>query len=162
MKTYIDEYRERGYDSIYNGTNEPRKGKDAGCSAFAMSFLDVCDYVDPYFKKHWVRRVKLPRDLVGGPITGNRVSLAKLLFKAHWAREGEDFIPLNMWDPQLMYEWVHKVYRVAVKLYREEGNYDKLKILGKSFKFVKRGNALGIYVDIRDIPSATDSIWQED
>jgi hypothetical protein len=162
MKTYIDEYREKGYDSIYNGTNEPRKGKGAGCSAFAVSFLDVCGYIDPYFKKHWVRRVKMPRELVGGPITGNHVSLAKLIFKARWAKEDEEHIPLEMWDPQLMYEWVHKVYQIACKMYQDEGNYNKLKILGKSFKFVRRGNALGLYIDIRDIPPALDPIWQED
>jgi hypothetical protein len=162
MKTYLDEYRERGYDSIYNGTNEPRKGKGAGCSAFAVSFLDVCGYVDPYFEKHWIRRVKLPKTLVGGPITGNHVSLGKVIFKAHWAKEGEDYIPLNMWDPQLMYEWVYRIYDLAVKMQRSEGNYQKLKILGKNFKFVRRGNALGLFIDIRDLPPANDPIWQVD
>jgi hypothetical protein len=47
-------------------------------------------------------------------------------------------------------------------MYQDEGNYNKLKILGKSFKFVRRGNALGLYIDIRDIPPALDPIWQED
>lgn len=161
MKQYIDEYREKGYDSIYNGTNEPRKGKGAGCSAFAVSFLDVCGYIDPYFTKNWIRRVKMPRHLVGGPVTGNKVSLAKLLTKARWAKEGEDFIPLEMWDPQLMYEWVQKVVRIANKLYAEEGNYNKLKILGKNIRFIKRGKAIGLYVDIRDLAPATDPIWQD-
>lgn len=161
MKQYIDEYREKGYDSIYNGTNEPRKGKGAGCSAFAVSFLDVCGYIDPYFTKNWVRRVKMPRHLVGGPITGNKVSLAKVLTKARWAKEGEDYIPLEMWDPQLMYEWVQKVVRIANKLHAEEGNHDKLKILGRKIRFIKRGKAIGLYVDIRDVPPATDPIWQD-
>lgn len=160
MKTYIDEYREKGFDSIYNGTNEPRKGKGAGCSAFAISFLDVCGYIDPYFKKNWIRKVNLPTNLVGGPITGNKVSLAKLLFKARWAKKDEDCIPLEMWDPQLMFEWIRKVYQIAAKLQKENGNFDKLKILGKNFKFVKRGKVLGLYIDIRDLPTATDPIWQ--
>lgn len=161
MKTYINEYRAKGYDQVYNGTNEPRKGKGAGCSAFAVSFLDVCGYIDPYFSKEWVRRVKLPKSLVGGPITGKHVSLSKVIFKAHWAKDGEEFIPLEMWDPQLMYEWVHKVYRLSTKLQKEYGNYDKLKILGKNFRFVKIDKALGMYIDIRDIPPATDPIWQD-
>jgi len=161
MKQYIDEYREKGYDSIYNGTNEPRKGKGAGCSAFAVSFLDVCGYIDPYFTKNWVRRVKMPRHLVGGPITGNKVSLAKVLTNARWAKEGEDHIPLEMWDPQLMYEWVQQVVRIANKLHAEEGNYNKLKILGKNIRFIKRGKAIGLYVDIRDVPPASDPIWQD-
>ncbi len=161
MQQYLDEYREKGYDSIYNGTNEPRRGKGAGCSAFAMSFLDVCGYVDPFFTKNWIRRVKMPRHLVGGPITGNRVSLLKLLTKARWAKEGEDFIPLEMWDPQLMFEWVQRVVRIANRLYVDEGNYDKLKILGRSIRFIKRGNAVGLFVDISDIAPARDSIWQD-
>ena len=162
MKTYIDEYRKRGYDKIYNGTNEPRKGKGAGCSAFAVSFLDVCGYIDPYFEKEWVRRVKLPHSLVGGPITGKHVSLGKVIFNAHWAKEGEDFIPLEMWDPQLIYEWVHKVYRLATKLQKETGSFDKLKILGKNFRFVKIDKALGMYIDLRDLPPAKDPIWQKE
>ncbi len=161
MKQYIDEYREKGYDSIYNGTNEPRKGKGAGCSAFAMSFLDVCGYIDPYFEKNWIRRVKMPKHLVGGPITGNKVSLARLLTKARWAKDGEEFIPLEMWDPQLMYEWVQKVVRIANKLYAKEGNYDKLTILGKKIRFIKRGKAIGLHVDIRDLAPALDPIWQD-
>lgn len=160
MKTYLNEYRAKGYDKIYNGTNEPRKGKGAGCSAFAVSFLDLCGYIDPYFEKEWIRRVKLPKSLVGGPITGKHVSLAKVLFNARWARDNEEFIPLEMWDPQLMYEWVHKVYSLATRMQKEKGNFDKLKILGKNFRFVKIDKALGIYIDIRDIPSATDPIWQ--
>jgi hypothetical protein len=160
MKQYIDEYRERGYDGIYNGMNEPRKGTGAGCSAFAMSFLDVCGYVDPFFKKYWIRKVNLPTELVGGPITGNHVSLTKTIFKARWAKDGEESIPLELYDPQLMYEWMHKVYRVACKLYKKEGSYKKMKILGTSFKFVKRGRALGILVDIRHLPPATDPIWK--
>lgn len=161
MKKYLDEYRLKGYDKIYNGTNEPRKGKGAGCSAFAVSFLDVCGYIDPYFEKEWIRRVKLPTSLVGGPITGKHVSLAKVIFKAHWAKENEEFIPLEMWDPQLMYEWVHRVYRLAGKMQKENGSFDQLKILGKNFRFVKIDKALGMFIDIRDLKPASDPIWQE-
>lgn len=161
MKKYLDEYRQKGYDKIYNGTNEPRKGKGAGCSAFAVSFLDVCGYIDPYFEKEWIRRVKLPTSLVGGPITGKHVSLAKVIFKAHWAKENEEFIPLEMWDPQLMYEWVHKVYRLAGKMQKENGSFDKLKILGKNFRFVKIDKALGMFIDVRDLQPANDPIWQD-
>jgi hypothetical protein len=162
MKTYLKEYRERGYDKIYNGTNEPRKGKGAGCSKFAVSFLELCGYMDPYFEHNWLRKVKLPKELVGGPITGNHVSLAKVIFNARWAKEGDDYIPLEMYDPQLIYEWVQQVYKIAVRLNKKEGNFNKLTILGKNFKFVKRGKALGLFIDIRDLPVSKDPIWLVD
>lgn len=160
MKQYIDEYRARGYDKIYNGNNEPRKGTGAGCSAFAMSFLDVCGYIDPMFEKEWIRRVNLPKSLVGGPLTGNRVSLAKTIFKAHWARPGEESIALELWDPQLMYEWIKRTHQKAFELYKQLGNYKNMKILGKNFRFDQRGRAVGLIVDITDLPPATDPIWQ--
>ncbi len=156
MKQYIDEYRKKGYDKTYNGTNEPRKGKGAGCSAFAVSFLDVCGYIDPQFDKYWVRRVKMPRHLVGGPITGNKVSLAKVLTRARWARNGEDYIPLNMWDPQLMYEWVNKVVGNG-----SSERLSKIKILGRRPMLIRRGKSIGFHVDVRDLAPATDPIWQD-
>ncbi len=161
MKQYIDEYRAKGYDQIYNGTNEPRKGTGAGCSAFAMSFLDVCGYIDPMFEKEWIRRVDLPKSLVGGPITGNKVSLAKTIFKAHWAKPGEEAIPLALYDPELMYNWLKETHKQAFKLYKEQGNYKSMKVLGRNFRFDQRGKATGLIVDITDLPPATDPLWQK-
>ncbi|MBU1108432.1 MAG: hypothetical protein KKB51_17285 [Candidatus Riflebacteria bacterium] len=161
MKQYIDEYRAKGYDTTYNGTNEPRKGKGAGCSAFAMSFLDVCGYIDPQFTQAWIRRVNLPKSLVGGPITGNHVSLAKTLFRAHWAKPGEDAILLEMWDPQMMFEWLQNTHKKAFQMYKEQGNYKSMKVLGKNFRFDQRGRATGLIIDISDLSPTKDPIWQD-
>ncbi|EKD83716.1 MAG: hypothetical protein ACD_39C00498G0004 [uncultured bacterium] len=160
MKQYIDEYRARGYDKIYNGSNEPRKGTGAGCSAFAMSFLDICGYIDPVFSKEWIRRVNLPKSLVGGPVTGNHVSLAKTIFKAHWAKPGEEAVKLALWDPELMFNWLKNTHKQAFQLYKEKGNYKDMKILGKNFRFDQRGKATGLIIDITDLPPATDQVWQ--
>lgn len=160
MKNYIDEYRAKGYDKIYNGNNEPRKGTGAGCSAFAMSFLDICGYIDPAFTSAWIRRVNLPKSLVGGPVTGNHVSLAKTIFKAHWAKPGEESIALALYDPELMYNWLKQTHKQAFQLYKEQGNYKSMKVLGKNFRFDQRGKATGLIVDITDLPPATDPVWQ--
>ncbi len=161
MQTYLTEYRAKGYDKTYNGMNEPRKGLGAGCSAFAVSFLDVGNMIDPVFEKEWIRRVKMPKSLVGGPVTGNKVSLRKLLFTAHWAKKNEEYVPLEMWDPQLIFEWVHKLAEKAkfARVHNQKSN--EFKILGKPFKFIKRGKALGIYVDATHMKTPNDPIWQD-
>ena len=38
---YFHEYRDRGYAQNYGLPLRPRYGEGAGCSAFAVSFLDV-------------------------------------------------------------------------------------------------------------------------
>lgn len=160
MKNYLEEYHKRGYDKIYNGMNKPREGSGAGCSAFAMSFLELGGMLDPVFKKEWIRRVNLPNELVGGPMTGNKVSLSKMIFNAHWAKENEPHIKLELYDPQLMFEWLQKLVEKA-KFARVHNQRSKdFSLLKRNFKFIRRGKAIGLYIDATDIPVPTESIWQ--
>lgn len=159
MKRYLTEFRARGYDKVYNGLNEPRKGQGAGCSAFAISFLDITDLIDPVMAQQWIRRVNIPLSLIGGPLTGNTVSLAKLTVSAHWARPGEPSRELALYDPQLIFEWLGKEFEKA-RFAKLHGAKPETTLLGKPCQFVHRGNAVGLYLDVRGHPVPADSLWK--
>lgn len=159
MKQYLTEYRARGYDKIYNGLNEPRKGLGAGCSAFAVSFLDITNLIDPVMEQQWIRRVNIPLSLIGGPLTGNTVSLAKLTVSAHWAKPGEPSRELVLYDPQLIFEWLAKEADKA-RFAKLHGAKPETTLLGKPCRFVRRGNAVGLYLDVSDCSVPADALWK--
>ncbi len=159
MKKYLTEYKARGYDKIYNGLNEPRKGLGAGCSAFAMSFLDITNLIDPVMNQQWIRRVNIPLDLIGGPLTGKTVSLGKFTTSARWAKPGEPARELALYDPQMIFEWLGKEAEKA-RFNKLHGSNPETTLLGKPCRFVRRGNAVGLYLDVSDRPVPTDSLWR--
>lgn len=107
---YWIEYQFRGYDRIYAGLNaRPLKGESAGCTAFGMSFLEILGLQTPHFEEQWKTRLVVPRKFVGGPLTGKRVRIWKLLFafSADWDTDlSEGGFGLDFWDPEKMDEWI--------------------------------------------------------
>jgi hypothetical protein len=109
---YWFEYQLRGYDRIYAGLNaRPLKGESAGCTAFGASFLEVLGLLDPLFQEQWKTRLVVPRKFVGGPLTGKRVRIWKLLFafSAGWDHDlSKGGLPVDFWDPEKMDQWIRK------------------------------------------------------
>jgi hypothetical protein len=107
---YWIEYQLRGYDRIYAGLNaRPLRGESAGCTAFGMSFLEVLGLQAPVMEEQWKTRLVVPRKFVGGPLTGKRVRIWKLLFafSADWDSDlSQGGFGLDFWDPEKMDGWI--------------------------------------------------------
>ncbi len=138
---YLTEYQERGYDSIYNGLNQPRAGLGAGCTAFGLSFFDVAGLLIPEWYEHWKIEVKVPHRLIGGPITGQRVPLTKVARAKSWAKENEDYELFKIIDPLLIYNWV--------QVYWEKLNAEQIDDMfhDHGIRAEQRSRAKGIFID---------------
>ncbi len=160
LNQYLQEYRARGYGKIYNGQNKPREGLGAGCSAFGIGFLEVAGFMRPEFEKAWPQTVAIPDKLIGGPMTGKRVSLLAAAM-GRWAKPGEPSHVLKMYDPDLMYTWIHKLWQQNRfnQLQQDTaaaGNDDFLA----HPRLIKRGSALGIEYDCTRYAPPAEPIWQ--
>lgn len=109
---YWIEYQFRGFDRVYAGLNaRPLRGESAGCTAFGVSFLEILGLQAPLFEDQWKTRLVVPRKFVGGPLTGKRVRIWKLLFafSAGWdANPSQGGFGLDFWDPERMDQWIRE------------------------------------------------------
>lgn len=110
LKLYLESFKARGYDKMYNGTNEPRLGKGSGCSAFAVSFLELINALLPEYNQNWTIKVHVPDKLIGGESTGIKISLLRLFFSFRWAKNKEPYTPLVLYDPYLIYQWINTIW----------------------------------------------------
>lgn len=148
LKTYLKEYRKRGYGKIYNGLNLPREGLGAGCSAFGISFLEVAGIMHPVWQKEWPIQVRIPMDLIGGPITGKKVPLLKISTIRKWATEKQPHKLLELYEPFKIYQWIHKAW---ARESREKTG--KVKLL-------KENRALGLEYDCTHVAPPSEPIFQ--
>ncbi len=105
---YLEEYKQRGYDKVYGGDNKPREGKGAGCSAFAVSFIELDSLLPEAVLEQWRVRVQVPCKLIGGPEGGNRwVGLHKILLKHKWAdTTRQRYRNVVYYEPTLLHQWI--------------------------------------------------------
>jgi len=149
VKTYLSEYRRRGYDRIYNGLNRPREGLGAGCSGFGVSCIEVAGLLHPVWKDVWAQHVLVPMDLIGGPIGGGKkVFIGKAITRGRWANEKESNRRLDLYDPDLIYKWVHAAWKKESA--KPTGNV----------RLLQRGKALGLEYDCTRVPTPTEPIFQ--
>jgi hypothetical protein len=107
LLTYLSEYRKNGYDRFYGMRNRPLYGEGGGCSAFGASFLEAAGVLREEFRREWTRTFNIPHELIGGPITGKKVSVLDMLRRAdRWAQESEPHEKGFFWDPDLMHAWL--------------------------------------------------------
>ena len=158
LTTFLKEYKERGYDKIYNGLNRPREGLGAGCSAFGIAFLEVGGFHRPMFAKQWVVSVRLPEQLIGGPLTGRKVSLTKTLM-SRWAREDEPHRVLSLYDPDLMFKWITRMHQASRFQQLHPAPADGSGDYTDRPKLVKRGKAVGIEYDVSREPLPREPIF---
>lgn len=152
VKTYIHEYRSRGYDRIYNGLNRPREGLGAGCSGFGVSCLEVAGLLHPVWQDVWARHIKVPMALIGGPLGENKkVSILKAITWKRWANESEEGRQLDLYDPDLIYKWIGETWK---KESAKPGTSTETKVT-----LVKRGKALGLVYDCSHVPTPTEPIF---
>lgn len=151
MLQYVKEYEQRGYGNIYSGLQaDPLKGEGAGCSAFGMSFLRIGGLMEP-FMENWKSVINVPKRFVGGPLTGQKVSLLKILSHpgARWSNK-EDHIHLQAWNPENMLRWVSKVHDQI-----QQGH----EIPGYMMEAERVGESKSVTVDLTSRPTPSGSFW---
>jgi hypothetical protein len=115
LQNYLKSYEALGLHRIYGGLrSEPLQGQGGGCSAFAMSFLQVLGLdIDRLFPA-WRRHLLVPRNLLSSQTRSASIGLAGYLLKGEtgqWASDPQDAVPLSFWDPELMFQWVDSIFK---------------------------------------------------
>jgi hypothetical protein len=151
MLQYTREYEERGYGNIYSGLQaDPLKGEGAGCSAFGMSFLRIAGLMEP-FTSEWKNIVNVPKRFIGGPLTGKKVNILKILTHpaAQWS-DKEAHIHLEAWNPEKMLSWVQKTHDLIQDGGVLNGYETSLESLGES---------KSVIVDLTHRPTPSGPFW---
>lgn len=115
---YAREYQKRGIDQRYGLAVRPLYQEGAGCSAFAVSFLELANLLEADHRAGWMFKVRVPSftdPWIGSPeplIGGSRnpgvkipVTRVASLTRA-WATPQEPGIDIEGWDPTLMTDWI--------------------------------------------------------
>lgn len=155
MRRYFQEYVSRLDFKKYGLPNRPRHGEGAGCTAFATSFLEIGGLFPSELSRAWSRLIRVPSRWIGGPSSGQSVSLLRLLFAPNtgrWAQAHEPHQTVFFWDPDLMFDWVQKTYDAA--------SSPKANILPFQFEQRSYQKARGLWVDARTWPVPYESIWK--
>jgi len=94
-----------------------------GCTAYGVSFLKLLQAHTPELENFFTRRLPISEKLIGktDPLTGsqNKASIFDILFGKlgrHWNRSNDAIRPLDMYDPQLMWDFIDGVQSCAKKL----------------------------------------------
>jgi len=143
FKEAIDSNNVRG--ARYSGAFWPRYyGEGSGCSAFAVSFLDIAGLLREEFEG-WKLKIDIPMELIGGPYNNNNhVKLSDIKKCDSWAGNNETdtviYEHLEIYDPTLMYEWTQKMYE-------RQDTLDVMTAIPAQLK-----KARGIRMDGRQVP----------
>lgn len=109
----------------YGLIEDPKEYTGAGCSAYALSYLNITDIAPETHKSHWKSSVEVPTSMIGAhnrqrynqddqklyssEETDAGMNLFSLLLNADsWAKEGVESTTLNYWSPDMMYDWTKK------------------------------------------------------
>jgi len=148
LTTYFQEYKKYNIEDHYGLVHRPLYGEGAGCSAFAISFLEVAGLMKEEYKDKWSNIVNVPLIYSGAPLTKKKISLFSLFTQnISWAKEPEGLKTLLYWSPDLIHQWVNN----KVKSYHENKNLYSLK---------KIKNSKGIVINATHIES-THPTWKE-
>jgi hypothetical protein len=112
---FHDQFEAQGDHDHYGGANRPRFSEGGGCSAFGISFMELAGVMQPDFYS-WQVEFRVPRNLYGGPLTGLRAPMSRIIWEGRrWATEDEPHVDSMFWDPGLMYEWIKDTYKAEQK-----------------------------------------------
>ena len=137
LKLYIDSFKLKCYDLLYNGLNRPRAGEGSGCTAFGISFLELINALSPEYTDKWAVKVNVPEKLIGDSATKKRVSVWRIFFSFSWARKNKPSRLLTLYEPWLIYKWINRAWD------------DEQKTPGGKYQLKKLGGAKGIEMDCR-------------
>ncbi|MFZ4715641.1 MAG: hypothetical protein ACOYL6_18100 [Bacteriovoracaceae bacterium] len=148
LKNFFEDYKEAGHFKNYGLPNRPRFGEGGGCSAFGIAFMDLAGLLEQKYYDSWMLEKRAPMNLIGGDLTGERVSLVKLLTlkssQDHWANENQAHHVIQFWSPDHMYNWIK----------------GKLQQPDSDMAIVEKYGVKGLYINKESVPTPTDPIWQ--
>lgn len=148
---YLEEYHQRGYGKIYNGLNRPREGLGAGCTAFGMSFFEVAGIVQPEWEESWTVNIRVPEELIGGPLTGNHVPLEDVFSAGRWAEPEEPHMIFSIVDPYLIFEWIQERWEALTALASDPNDQKVIPVI--------REKARGLIFDFRSAPVPDEPVF---
>jgi hypothetical protein len=119
-----------------------------------MSFLEILGLQAPLFEEQWKTRLIVPRKFVGGPLTGKRVRIWKLLFafSAGWDADlSAGGFALDFWDPEKMDQWIRETSEALAS-----GGPQSLPWPASSKRLE---SSPGVEVDARNAPVPTGQVF---
>ncbi len=114
MQQWHKEYAART-PMIYGGVGRrPLRGEGAGCSAYAMSFMEIADAEFTTLNRLFEKTIYLPEHLLGGEYGKRRVRLWSLLKdRTPLAQPAEGALEVKLYDPNTLYQWIRKEWKAA-------------------------------------------------
>jgi hypothetical protein len=146
-KQQIDSAGSRG--ARYGGAFWPRyRGEGAGCSAFAVSFLDLAGILVEEFD-NWLVTINIPMSLIGGPYNHyNKVRIRDIKNTSSWGDEeitgNIDYEHFEIFDPGLMYDWIQE----QIGAENKAGIYN--------IRPASLNKSKGIIIDAKNVPVPSD------
>lgn len=152
LKHYLEYYQFNGLFKGYNGLSNPLEGNGTGCTAFAISFLEIIEALDPARIPDWTVEILIPNRLIGAPLFEREVSPLKIYFTYKWAREDDpEHTHFVLFEPQFIYDWIVKQHESKyiegrIDFYKNSKGiiYDYINIAGPAEEYLYiRGAATG-------------------
>ncbi|MNJ96803.1 hypothetical protein D3C87_145360 [compost metagenome] len=125
-KGYLSLYEKLRLQKIYGGLrSDPLRGEGAGCSAFAVSFLQVLGLFPEEIDQAWRRELKISEELI--TTSSRKATIGVLGFgqgkNRPWVRSRERYVTLSFWDPELMFKWAGDMARSGRLPSKSEGPF---------------------------------------
>jgi hypothetical protein len=99
---------ENGSFRHYGGGHEILKGEGAGCAEMGAHFLNLALGLRAV-PRDWIRSVYAPKELVGGPRTGNRVGLLRVWREGtFWGQDASNGLLYATPDMELAWKWLEE------------------------------------------------------
>ena len=104
----LNEWIRHGSHLHYGGGHQILRGEGAGCAEMGAHFLNLALGIKAT-PKEWIRSVYAPRELVGGPKTGRRVGVLRILREGtRWGNHDRDGLLYSTPDMELTWEWMER------------------------------------------------------
>ncbi len=172
MRRYYEEFQMHRISKYYGLAHRPRMREGAGCTSYAMSYLEIAGILNPQLKAAFSKNIRVPESLIGGET--HKVSINDLLYSdtaQGWANPSDQNRELFFYDTQFMYDWaVSLKNRLPAGVSIDNEAYQRWhKMLstgrnprkGHRDRIIRRSNGFfGLVIDRRHMSSANDDIWQ--
>lgn len=102
LTRFVIEYRQRGLEQNYGQALHPRYAEGSNCTSFVSALLEIAGLLDPGIDQVWSVYLRVPRYLVGGPLTGAfipaRTFILRPLITRFWAGPDDPHFPIRVYN----------------------------------------------------------------
>jgi hypothetical protein len=117
---FHDDLQKYGVYSTFRLASDPTSDMTAGCSSLGASFVKSAGLWDSRFEKDWIRELKVPERLMGGPKYGGKKIDLKVMVHdrdgLYWAWPHEKQQLARFFDPEKMYAFIEHADRGSHRL----------------------------------------------